>query len=154
MSDPVKRRGISPRGWGVVLMAAVCITRAWSYLEPGLTAPPNQLAFISEFIPVTTYVFMWLGAGVILFSALFIRRALPWGMGLFAGMHLMWALSFTASWLILESPRAWVSAISYVGLAGMSLVIARMIDPQDIMTPWERSTARARARIRPFRGAR
>lgn len=146
MSDPAKRKGMSPRGWGLVLMGLACLARAWSYLEPGLTAPPNQLAFVGEIIPFSSYSLVWAGAGVICFASVAVRRVMPWGFGLFAGLHLLWALSFFASWLVLESPRAWVSAISYITLAGLSMILARMIDPQDVLTPRERSSARFRAR--------
>lgn len=152
MSDPVKRRGMSPRGWGLVLMAVACFLRAWSYLEPGLTDPPNQLAFVSEYVPVTVYAFLWVLAGVALCVAVSVRRVMPWALGLFAGMHLMWSLSFFAAWAFLGSPRAWVSAISYVTLAGLAVIVARLIDPPDILTPRERARARASSRL--FRGFR
>lgn len=154
MSDPKKgvarsrgRRHLSPRGWGLALMGLACLLRAWSYLEPGLTAPPNQLTFVSEYLPVTSYALLWAVTGVILFVSVFVRRVIPWALGLFAGMHLMWALSFFSAWAFLGSPRAWVSAISYVTLAGLAPIIARLIDPQDVLTPRERARSRASARL-------
>lgn len=118
-------------------MAAAAIMRAWSYLEPGLTAPPNQLAFVGALIPVTAYAFVWLATGLTLILAVVWARLMPIAVAAFVGMHLLWALSFISSWMFLNSPRAWVSAISYVTLAGLGALVARMIDPPDVMTTAE-----------------
>lgn len=132
-----RRALISPRGWGLLIMGAVGLARAWSYLEPGLDQAPTQLAFVDDLIPLSTYAFVWIVVGLGCLHSIVWKPALPYAVGLFVGMHALWALSFLASWVWLDSSRAWVSAISYVALAGMGAVIARMIDPPDIITPGE-----------------
>lgn len=138
---PHRRRAkhslLSPRGWGLATMGAAGLARAWSYLEPGLDAPPNQLAYVGELIPITIYAFMWLLVGLGCWHAIVAARVMPYAVAAFVGMHLLWALSFFASWAFLDSGRAWVSAISYTALAILGAVIARMIDPPDVLVPGE-----------------
>lgn len=133
----LKNSILSPRGWALFTMGAVGLARAWSYLEPGLTEPPGQLAYVGALIPISVYAFMWLAAGLGCFHAIVQARIVPYAVAVFVGMHLLWALSFIASWAFLESGRAWVSAISYTALAILAAVIARMIDPPDVLTPGE-----------------
>ena len=127
----------SPRGWGLVTMGAIGAARAWSYLEPGLSEPPGQLAYVGALIPISVYAMLWLLAGLACVHALVAPRVMPWAIGAFVGMHLLWALSFLASWALLGVSRAWVSAISYLGLAVLAAVLARMIDPHDLLIPGE-----------------
>lgn len=117
-------RRLSPRGVGLVVMALVCLMRAWA---------PEQLVIIEQLIPLPVSASMWAAAGVTSASAVVARRVLPYAIAAFTGLHLLWALGFIASWYLLDSPRAWVPAISYAALAALGTVTARMIDPPDVV---------------------
>ncbi|WP_041814860.1 hypothetical protein [Rhodococcus erythropolis] len=107
------------------------IVRGSSYVGPRSPEfTPAQLAFLDQVIPLSWYAIGWMATGSIALVALVCRRLQPIGFGFAIGFNFLWALSYSAAWIWLHVPRAYVSAASYFVIAALALCVAAMAERQ------------------------
>lgn len=87
----------------------------WAYILPGGQELP-QLSWIKVLIPGYVWGIVWIGAAGMTLLGLKYRRMARYGLAAVAGLLVIWAMSFTFSW-IEDSSRAWVSAKNYAYIA-------------------------------------
>ena len=101
-----------------VLLIATAVWAAltgWAYIVPGGQELP-QLSWIKVLIPGYVWGIAWIGAAGMTLSGLKFPRMVRYGLAAVAGLLVVWALSFSISW-VADSGRAWVSAKNYAYLA-------------------------------------
>lgn len=110
----------------LVVVAGACISIGVAYLVPSAPdGPVRQLTFIETFAPLHVVAWLWVLAGVACLASILCRRMRPFVFGGTAALHAMWGLSYLASSVFLDdSGRDWVSARSYLAIAGLILVTA------------------------------
>ena len=87
----------------------------WAYIVPNGQDLP-QLSWVKVLIPGYIWGIAWIGAAGMTLSGLKFPRMVRYGLAAVAGLLVVWAMSFTLSW-IEDSSRAWVSAKNYAYLA-------------------------------------
>lgn len=100
------------------------VVRGASYIGPhSPEAAPAQLAFVDQIVPLSWYALGWIATGVLALVAVVWRPLQPLGLSCAVFFNLLWAISFTLSWLFLDVPRAYVSATSYFTIAVLALCV-------------------------------
>lgn len=104
-----------------------CWLRGWSYLPYTLgDSSPAQLAYLDGVIPLWVYAFAWMLVLPLAVSTFWVRRMWVVTLAVVAALSSLWCASFLASWLILDTPRAWVSATSFGLVAVFAGVLIRV----------------------------
>ena len=87
----------------------------WAYLVPSGQGMP-QLSWIRVVVPTEVWGIAWITAAGMTLLGLKFPRMVRYGLAAVTGLLVIWALSFTISW-IGDSSRAWVSAKNYAYIA-------------------------------------
>lgn len=87
----------------------------WAYILPGGQELP-QLSWIKVLIPGYVWGIAWIVAAGVTLLGLKFPRMVRYGLAAVTGLLVIWAVSFTFSW-VEDSSRAWVSAKNYAYLA-------------------------------------
>lgn len=141
-ASPVHRlayilRAVSDRGWGVLVLGGlISLGRGWSYFGP--TSPdrtPAQLVFLERLLPIGVYGFLWMLVGVACIAVVvagqipraweWSSRFLPYALGAVVFLNGIWFLSFMIA-EVQGVPRAYVSGLSYLGLAVGAFLVGKM----------------------------
>lgn len=127
-----RRIAVSRRGAFLALFGVVFILIGYSYLNIPASSKPFLQAYLRTALsiaPIEVYGWLWIVAGSVALLGGIIRR-LDWlGFGAAVMLPLLWvAIYFDAQWQD-KSPRAWVSALVYLALAGAIALVAGMSDP-------------------------
>lgn len=111
----------------LAILGATSVVRGSSYIGPrSPDSSPAQLAFVDHLIPLSWYAVGWIVTGAVALVAVFWRRLQPIGFGFAIAFNLLWAGSFMLSQIFLHIPRAYVSAMSYVAIAGLAICVAAL----------------------------
>lgn len=114
--NPREDKGILLAARTLLIATAVWATlTGWAYIVPSGQELP-QLNWIKVLIPGYVWGIAWIAAAGITLSGLKFPRMVRYGLAAVTGLLVIWALSFTISW-IADSGRAWVSAKNYAYLA-------------------------------------
>lgn len=103
-----------------IIMALSLLARGTSYL-PVSHGPASHPA--EKLLDLGIWAWIWIGCGLLCVIA----SACPRGwtaaiaLGLASGLHLLWAASFMAAFIVGDSSRGWVSAIGYLCLGIFAL---------------------------------
>lgn len=115
---------------GMWIIGVATLARGVSYL-PALVNPERSAAhFLETLLPPTAWAWAWLAAGVVALAASVCHRLLPLALGGVVGLHALWALSFFSATFTGDSPRGWVSAISYAAVAALAVWGFSRADPE------------------------
>ena len=115
---------------GMLIIGVATLARGVSYL-PLLVDPGRSAAhFMENLLPPTAWAWVWLGAGALALVASVRHRLLPLALGGAVGLHALWALSFLSATFTGDSPRGWVSAISYAAVAALAVWGFSRADPE------------------------
>lgn len=99
----------------LIATAAWAALTGWAYVLPGGQELP-QLSWIKVLIPGYVWGIAWIVAAGVTLLGLKFTRMVRYGLAAVTGLLVIWAMSFTFSWLD-DSSRAWVSAKNYAYLA-------------------------------------
>lgn len=99
----------------LIATAAWAALTGWAYVLPGGQELP-QLSWIKVLIPGYVWGIAWIVAAGMTLLGLKFPRMVRYGLAAVTGLLVIWAMSFTFSWLD-DSSRAWVSAKNYAYLA-------------------------------------
>ena len=89
----------------------------WAYIVPSGQDMP-QLSWIKVLIPGYVWGIAWIAAAGVTLLGLKFPRMVRHGLAAVTGLLVIWAMTFTISW-IEDSSRAWVSAKNYAYLAAL-----------------------------------
>ncbi|CAB0634217.1 hypothetical protein ACQQ7I_05170 [Corynebacterium diphtheriae] len=98
---------------GLLILATSAMLRAWSYAPWQVDQQRRPVHWLESLTTPMVWGGVWAGIAFMLVVAIFCHRLIPIAVGLVVSIHAAWCLSFTWQTLIGESPRAWVTAISY-----------------------------------------
>lgn len=111
----------------LAILGVTSVVRGSSYVGPrSPDSSPAQLAFVDHLIPLSWYAVGWIVTGAVALVAVLWRRLQPIGFGFAIAFNLLWAGSFMLSQIFLHIPRAYVSAMSYVAIAGLAICVAAL----------------------------
>lgn len=111
----------------LAILGVTSVVRGSSYIGPrSPDSSPAQLAFVDHLIPLSWYAVGWIVTGAVALIAVFWRRLQPIGFGFAIAFNLLWAASFLLSQVFLHIPRAYVSATSYIAIAGLAICVAAL----------------------------
>lgn len=114
------------------------IVRGASYIGPySPNESPAQLAFVDQAIPLSWYAVGWITTGLFAVLAVFVRRLQSVGLSFAVFFNLLWACSFLLSWMFLDSPRAYLSAVSYLTIATLALCVGVLYERVTLPDPPE-----------------
>ena len=106
---------------GIAFLGALSILRGVSYLPVSVDSTRTPAHFFEELAGPPLWAAVWIALGVLCLAATLVDRLVPAAVRSTVGIHAAWALSFLAVWGTGESSRGWVSALGYVGVAGLFL---------------------------------
>lgn len=115
----------------MIALILMSVARVFSYLTATSPDNPTRLAFIGPFIPDGWHAGPWALVALLALASLIRSRVEPIAVGAFVGMNMLWGASMLASTFVLHVDRAWVSAISYLGIAVLTGILFGMTDPAD-----------------------
>ncbi|CAB0495598.1 hypothetical protein CIP107534_00552 [Corynebacterium diphtheriae] len=98
---------------GLLILSISAMLRAWSYAPWQVDQQRRPVHWLESLTTPMVWGGVWAGIAFMLVVAIFCHRLIPIAVGLVVSIHAAWCLSFTWQTLIGESPRAWVTAISY-----------------------------------------
>lgn len=101
-----------------ILLIATAVWAALTglaYILPGGQGL-HQLLWIKVLVPGYVWGIIWIGAAGMTLLGLKFPRMVRYGLASVTGLLVIWALSFSISW-IADSSRAWVSAKNYAYIA-------------------------------------
>ncbi|CAB0495124.1 hypothetical protein CIP100629_00508 [Corynebacterium diphtheriae] len=98
---------------GLLILATSAMLRAYSYTPWQVNQQRSPVHWLESLTTPMVWGGVWAGIAFMLVVAIFCHRLIPIAVGLVVSIHAAWCLSFTWQTLIGESPRAWVTAISY-----------------------------------------
>lgn len=99
----------------LITTAMWAVITGWAYIVPSGQGMP-QLSWIRELVPTEVWGIAWICAGGMTLLGLKFPRMVRYGLAAVTGLLVIWALSFTISW-VGDSSRAWVSAKNYAYIA-------------------------------------
>ena len=111
------------------IIGAITLARGVSYLPPLVDSDRRAAHFLEMVLPPTAWAWVWLAAGALALAASVRHRLLPAALGATVGLHALWALSFIGATVTGDSPRGWVSAISYAGIVLLAIWAFGRADP-------------------------
>ena len=106
---------------GLTILALLTIIRGLSYVPPLINPDRMPAHYLEGWASPTLWAVVWVAAGVFCLAATLIPKLLPAAVGLAVGLHAAWAMSFLMGTILGDTPRAWVSALNYLGVVFLSL---------------------------------
>ncbi|OFQ48488.1 hypothetical protein HMPREF2935_00655 [Corynebacterium sp. HMSC076D02] len=106
---------------GLTILALLTIIRGLSYVPPLINPARTPAHYLEVWASPTLWAAIWVTAGIFCLAATFIPKLLPVAVGLAVGLHAAWAMSFLMGTILGDTPRAWVSALNYLGVVFLAL---------------------------------
>lgn len=106
---------------GLAILALLTIIRGLSYVPPLINTARTPAHYLEGWASPTLWAGIWIAAGAFCFAATLIPKLLPAAVGLAVGLHAAWAMSFLMGTILGDAPRAWVSALNYLGVVFLAL---------------------------------
>ncbi|AKN77510.1 Uncharacterised protein [Corynebacterium ulcerans] len=106
-------RGFRSTSAGLAVLSVSALLRAWSYAPWKVDQQRAPVHWLESLTAPMVWGGVWAVIAVVAIAAMVRRCLLPLAVGMVVAMHAAWCLSFTWQTIIGESPRAWVTAISY-----------------------------------------
>lgn len=114
------RRWLGSDEAGLAIIGALSATRGVSYVPPFVNPDRSATHWLEALLPIQAWAVVWLGLAVMCVAAIVWRRMVVPAVGAVVALHTLWALSFIMGTLAADKPRAWVSALGYVGIAALA----------------------------------
>lgn len=112
----------------VLTTAAASIFRGIAYLPATTDGRAVQLTYVDWWLPVNVWALVWIAVGAWLCVSLVFDRLTIAGMSAFVGLTSIWAVSYIASWAVLESPRSWLTGTTLAALAVFAAILTSLIE--------------------------
>lgn len=106
---------------GLTILALLTFIRGLSYVPPLINPDRTPAHYLEGWASPTVWASIWVTVGVFCLAATFIPKLLPAAVGLAVGLHAAWAMSFLMGTILGDAPRAWVSALNYLGVIFLAL---------------------------------
>lgn len=97
--------------FALLLLGALAIARGQSYFW--VDTAPTGLWAAGDLLPIAMWGWVWIVGGALAVVAVWWPRVLVAAAAIMIAVNVVWIASFLAAWLVGDSPRAYVSAISY-----------------------------------------
>ncbi|AZA08687.1 hypothetical protein [Corynebacterium pseudopelargi] len=107
-----------------LILGVGMLLRGCSYIPGILGAPPTGGSHPAEgTLPISAWGWVWITTGTACVVLAFVRapRCEAIFLSIGVGLHVLWACSFLTAALSGESPRGWVSSLSYFMVAFLAL---------------------------------
>ncbi|CAB0766285.1 hypothetical protein FRC0104_02433 [Corynebacterium diphtheriae] len=98
---------------GLAILATAAALRSYSYSPWKLDQNRTPVHWLESLTTPMVWGGVWALISVAVVISIIVPRLIPIAVGLVVSIHAAWCLSFAWQTLIGESPRAWVTAISY-----------------------------------------
>lgn len=110
--------------------ALVSVLRGVYYLtRPADAESTDALTIVEWWLPLEAWGIVWIALGVaIVATAHRCTKASIIMLSVFVGLHVIWAGSYLGSWLVLDSPGAWISASNMAGTAALTAVLVYVLE--------------------------
>lgn len=127
----------------VVLLSAAATTigRGASYLVPGWDRTAH-VSFVDLLIPVEVWAAVWIAAGAAMILGVWCPRVARWSMSTAAALWATWGVSYLLAWMLLDTARAWVTAMPFGLIAVYTAVITYLMEPPEAIHPPEEEDGR------------
>lgn len=104
---------------GLAIIALFTLLRGWAYLP--YNTEGHVIPAVERWVPTTWAAVVWIIVGLLGLLAVALRRMGSMLVGVSLGLHTLWALLYLSGWIASESPRGYVTAISYAGFVALVL---------------------------------
>ncbi|WNO28339.1 membrane protein [Corynebacterium phage PSonyx] len=105
--------------FGLLILGVISIVRAISYFDVDANRSPAH--WLEGLLPAHVWAWVWLTGGVLCLIAIQLSKIMPLVAGFVVGLNALWALSFIMLWASGDSPRGYVSALGYAGVALLAI---------------------------------
>ena len=106
---------------GLAILGLAALVRAVSYAPWFVNTERTPAHWLEGLLPAPAWSIVWLLIAVACMAAIITPRLLPIAVGLTVAINAMWALSFIGITITGESPRGYVSALGYAGVAFLTM---------------------------------
>lgn len=124
-------RVVGRRGAVLAYLALVDLLFALSLCRPGPAATRTPATrFLADLAPLSAWGVLWLVVGVLCLAGAFVHRVDRAAFAAAAGIKTLWGGVFLFGWLAGEITRGWVSAVVWLGLAALVVILAGWPEPR------------------------
>lgn len=106
--------GIGP---ALIVLGVGALARGISYTPLLMSEHARQAHPVEGTLPMDTWAWIWIVAGVAAVTSAWWSRAAPVAVGAGVGLNLLWGASFITDALIKGSVRGWLPAVGYLSVA-------------------------------------
>lgn len=87
------------------------------------------LTYVDGLIPLQLWSIVWIGTGLSILLGIWHRYLARIALNVSASLWLVWSVSYLLSWITLTNgPRSWVTAAAMATLAGVTYIVAALMD--------------------------
>lgn len=106
--------GIGP---ALIVLGVGALARGVSYTPLLMSETAQRAHPVEGTLPMDTWAWIWIAAGVAAMVAAWWPRAAPVAVGAGVGLNLLWGGSFIADAITEGSVRGWLPAVGYISIA-------------------------------------
>jgi hypothetical protein len=123
-------RVVGRRGAVLAYLAVVDVLYALSLWRPGGTQGQSAtMLFIAGVMPLSWWAALWLSIAVLCTAGAFVHRFDRAAFAAAAGIKTLWGGTFLFGWIAGDVSRGWVSAVIWLGLAALVMILAGWPEP-------------------------
>ena len=108
-------------GPALLILGVGAIARGISYTPLLMSEYAQRAHPVEGTLPMDTWAWVWIVAGVAAVVAAWWSRAAPVAVGACVGLNLLWGASFIADAIAEGSARGWLPAVGYLSIAALVL---------------------------------
>lgn len=116
------------RAGALLAMAVTTIGRGTAYLTPSWDTT-SHVSFVDTLVPIEVWAVVWIGAGLAMLVGIRCPRVARWSMSTAASLWGTWAVSYLIAWVVLDTARAWVTAMPFGLIAILTLILTVLMEP-------------------------
>lgn len=108
-------------GWcGMTILGLSVLARGLCYLPP-VIPEGHKIPALETALPLQAWTALWLIIGTLTLLCAAGRRAMAPMVGMCIGVHMLWACLYVGAWIMGNSPRGYITALSYVTISLIGL---------------------------------
>lgn len=122
-------RRVGRRGAVLLWLALLDLVYGSSLAHPpSETARSASIRFFADLMPLPVWGGLWLAVGVLCLAGAFLRHD-RWAFAFATGLKVLWGGVCLFGWMLAGLPRGWVSAVIFLPMAALVLIISTWPEP-------------------------
>lgn len=123
---------VGRRGCFLLFLALIDVLIAYSMTPFAVVSKLPIYSYLSRGLPLQAWAAIWLTVGAICGVQAFARRD-HFAFTIAVALKLVWATGYLAAWTVADVPRGWVGAVLWIGLGGVTAIIASWPEARSLL---------------------